>query len=178
MSSSERPNRWIAMGAVGSLVACAGSVGDLVQNAEAAQGPITPAANVLTQGAATSYRFDIAEGSLGETIDAFQKVTGLRVTMTRQGFEMLPSPGIRGEYTAERALQQILVGDRHHVSIYRLRHSRARSSDPVDGDRREHFGAGNGRFFRQVHRVATGDSADDRSHPSDSPSGTGRDHSE
>ena len=110
MNSSERPNRWIAMGAVGSLVACAGTVGDLVQNAEAAQAPITPAVNVLTQGAAVSYRFDIAEGSLGETIDAFQKVTGLRVTMARQGFDILPSPGIRGEYTAERALQQILEG--------------------------------------------------------------------
>lgn len=97
-------SRWIAMGAMGSLVACAATAGPAALPALGA-----PQVNLLAQ-TTPLFKFDIGAGSLGEAVAAFQKVTGLRITMTREGFDILPSPGIRGEFTAERALQQLLAG--------------------------------------------------------------------
>lgn len=107
--SRKKNERWIAMGAMGCLAAYTGTAGQAVQPAYAGQGPINPSINLLAQ-AAPLFRFDIGAGSLGDAVTAFQKVTGLRVVMTKEGFNILPSPGIRGEFPAERALQQLLSG--------------------------------------------------------------------
>jgi catecholate siderophore receptor len=110
---NDQAARWIAMGAMGSLVACAATAGPAALPARGAQRAANPlsgrSVSLVTQ-TAPLFRFDIAAGSLGDAIAAFEKVTGLRVTRARDGFDILPSPGIRGELTAERALQQLLAG--------------------------------------------------------------------
>jgi len=108
-AATELPSVWIAMGAMGSLVAYSASAGPAVRPAHAGQTRATPSVNVLVQNA-TTYRFDIGEESLANTVAAFQKITGLKVALAREGLGSLSSPGIRGETTAERALQQILEG--------------------------------------------------------------------
>jgi catecholate siderophore receptor len=112
-TKNEQSARWIAMGAMGSLVACAASAGPAALPAIGGQRATNPTSggsvNLVTQ-TAPLFKFDIAAGSLGEVIAAFEKVTGLRVTTNREGFNLLPSPGVRGESTAERALQQLLLG--------------------------------------------------------------------
>jgi catecholate siderophore receptor len=97
------------MGAMGGLAVCSAGAGPAVKPAYAGQTHLNTAANLFTQNTGV-FRFDIAEGTVGEAVAAFQQVTGLRVTMGRAGLEALPAAGVRGEYTAERALQQILAG--------------------------------------------------------------------
>jgi len=105
---NESPTRLIAIGAMGSLVVYAAAA-PAAEPAAGATQSARPTVNMLTQ-AAPLFRFDISAGSLGETITAFQGVTGLKVSISREGFAALTSPGLRGEFTAERALQQLLAG--------------------------------------------------------------------
>lgn len=107
--SSERPANWIAIGAMSGLVVYSATAEAAVKPAYGGQAPLAPSVHVLTQ-AQTSYRFDIPAATLGEVAAAFEKVTGLRIVMARSGLESLQSLGIRGEYSAERALQLLLVG--------------------------------------------------------------------
>jgi catecholate siderophore receptor len=105
----QRPANWLAVGAMGSLVAYSATGQPAVQPAFAAQSARIPLVNVLGQ-VTTIHRFDIPEGSMGEAIAAYEKVTNLKIVMARSGLDNLPSQGIRGEYTAERALQLLLAG--------------------------------------------------------------------
>src|SRR5688572_2686052 len=107
-SNNNRPY-WFAMGAVGLATCTAAGAPAAAQAAYAGQGLQSMSVNLLSQNAAT-LRFDIAAGTLGEVIAAYQKTSSLRVLFGREGFEILPSPGIKGDFSAERALQQILAG--------------------------------------------------------------------
>src|SRR5688572_13271262 len=108
LNKNKNASGWVAMGAMGSLVVYAAAV-PAAEPASGATPLPRPAVGVLTQ-TAPLFRFEIPEGSLGEAIVAFQGVTGLKVTPSREGFSALSSPGVRGEFTAERGLQQLLAG--------------------------------------------------------------------
>jgi catecholate siderophore receptor len=105
---SENPSRWIAMGAMGSLVAYAAAA-PAVEPASGAT-PTAPPIVALLEQAAPLFQFDIPAASLGEAMASFQKVTRLKVTPSREDFNALSTSGVRGEFTAERALQQLLAG--------------------------------------------------------------------
>src|SRR5687767_13014681 len=96
---NESPTRLIAIGAMGSLVVYAAAA-PAAEPAAGATQSARPTVNMLTQ-TAPLFRFDISAASLGEAITAFQGVTGLKVSISREGFAALTSPGLRGEFTAE-----------------------------------------------------------------------------
>jgi catecholate siderophore receptor len=59
------------------------------------------------------FRFDIPAGSLTTALAAFSAVTGLAVsvgTPLRDSIATIHSPGVKGAYTAERALEALLAG--------------------------------------------------------------------
>ena len=55
-------------------------------------------------------RFDIAAGEVAEVVEAFEKVTGWRVTVSQEGIGNLRSPGVTGVYPPEQALRTLLSG--------------------------------------------------------------------
>ncbi|HEU4596282.1 MAG TPA: TonB-dependent siderophore receptor [Pyrinomonadaceae bacterium] len=63
-----------------------------------------------TQDKAQVLRFDIPAGTLEEALNAFQRLTGLRVVISDEKMRGISSPGVSGAYTSEQALAQILVG--------------------------------------------------------------------
>lgn len=54
--------------------------------------------------------FNIAAGQLGDVIAAFEKRTGIIVSVENDSIRTIGSPGVIGNYTAESALKQILSG--------------------------------------------------------------------
>jgi catecholate siderophore receptor len=54
-------------------------------------------------------RFDISAATVGEVIEAFQKVTGIKVQITDDKIRSLASPGVSGVYTPEQALSHLLA---------------------------------------------------------------------
>jgi catecholate siderophore receptor len=60
--------------------------------------------------APTSEPFDIAPGPLGDTLAAFESLTGVAVTFATLNMREISSPGVRGRYTSEQALQELLAG--------------------------------------------------------------------
>lgn len=98
--------RWVAMGtlvaysAVGARnVALAQSV---THDAVKGQRP--------APGAQPSWRFEIPAGPLDTAVAAFGQVTGVSVSFAEDGMRTLPSPGVQGLFTADRALQKLLAG--------------------------------------------------------------------
>jgi catecholate siderophore receptor len=57
-----------------------------------------------------TQRFDIPPGPLETALATFQKLTELQVLVPNEKLRTIPSPGVSGVYTAERALAQILSG--------------------------------------------------------------------
>jgi hypothetical protein len=55
-------------------------------------------------------RFDIPPGPLETVLATFQKLTDLQVLVSDEELHAIPSPGVSGVYTVERALAQILAG--------------------------------------------------------------------
>ncbi|HEX5706645.1 MAG TPA: TonB-dependent receptor, partial [Pyrinomonadaceae bacterium] len=66
---------------------------------------------------ATVLRFDIPPGPLDAVLDAFQKVTGLRVTVRLEAIRGIQSPGVSGVFTHEQALRQLLAGTHVNYSF-------------------------------------------------------------
>jgi catecholate siderophore receptor len=62
------------------------------------------------QQALVVRRFEIAEGSLQETLGAFEKATEIHVTFSEDGIKSLHSAGVSGLYTPEQALK-VLLGE-------------------------------------------------------------------
>src|SRR6185369_3548538 len=54
-------------------------------------------------------RFDIPPGLLGETLNAFQIATGLRIETVNEAIRSLSSPGVKGFYADEQALRELLA---------------------------------------------------------------------
>jgi len=107
--SRQRASYWVTMSAVGSVMAYSAAGVETARPVYA--GPLNhnEPARVPAQNPST-HRFDIPAGALAEVMESFQKITGLSVVLARDGLAELPSPGVRGDYTADRALQQILAG--------------------------------------------------------------------
>ena len=69
------------------------------------------AASAARQVQATPLlRFDISAGPLGMVLARFEEITGFGIKTENPAILELQSPGISGVMTAERALEQILVG--------------------------------------------------------------------
>jgi catecholate siderophore receptor len=69
-----------------------------------------PVASAQTRDRARVLPFDIPAGTLETALNAFQRLTGLRVIITNESMRGLASPGVSGAHTAEQALAQILAG--------------------------------------------------------------------
>jgi catecholate siderophore receptor len=54
--------------------------------------------------------FDIPPGPLEVVLKAFEKITGITVTLSEDGIKSLPSPGVSGLRTVEQALEVLLTG--------------------------------------------------------------------
>ena len=54
--------------------------------------------------------FDIPSGTLESALISFQKTSGLQVVIPNEAMRTLPSPGVRGTYSPEQALREILRG--------------------------------------------------------------------
>ena len=54
-------------------------------------------------------RFEIAPGNLGDTLEAFARVSGISVKFTDEELRTLPSQGVTGLYTPDQALKLLLA---------------------------------------------------------------------
>ncbi|HLI86005.1 MAG TPA: TonB-dependent siderophore receptor [Bryobacteraceae bacterium] len=62
-----------------------------------------------SQGSQPARRFDIPAGPLDSALEAFRRVTAIRVRIAKEGIGAIPSPGVTGLYTPEQALQKLLA---------------------------------------------------------------------
>ena len=60
--------------------------------------------------------FDIPAGTLETVLSAFQKTTGLQVIIPNEAMRSLPSPGVKGRYSSEQALREILRDEQDHLN--------------------------------------------------------------
>ena len=97
------PKYWIvAMGAMGMLIAyCPGNSHQIVLGKARLKEDAT--AQVQQQ-----IQFDIPAGTLESVIISFQKTSGLQVVIPNEPMRSLSSPGVKGRFTAEQALREIL----------------------------------------------------------------------
>src|SRR5262245_20044555 len=58
----------------------------------------------------TVHRYDIAAGPLGEVVAAFERVSGVHVTLALASIGSIQSPGVSGSYDLEHALQAMITG--------------------------------------------------------------------
>ncbi len=65
-----------------------------------------PAAD--TEQARAGERFDIVPGPLSTAVTAFERTTGIEVTLATGALGEIHTPGVAGVFTAEQALQQML----------------------------------------------------------------------
>ena len=96
------PRYWIvAIGTMGMLVAYCPRNSHNVILGKARVNDAKTATQVLTS-------FDIPAGTLESVLFAFQKTSGLQVIIPNDGMRSIPSPGVKGRYTSEQALREIL----------------------------------------------------------------------
>ena len=99
------PKYWVvAIGTMGMLIAyCPRNSHNIVL------GKVRPSEDaVATQQ--QQIAFDIPAGTLESVLLAFQKTSGLQVVIPNDGMRTVASPGVRGSYSPEHALRQILSG--------------------------------------------------------------------
>jgi len=101
---------WMTFGAMGALLTCA-PVSAIAESPKAAK--LAPRVMEAIYGAVQaqqSQRFDIPPGPLETVLAAFQKMADLQVLLLNEKLSAVPSPGVSGVYTVEKALAQILSG--------------------------------------------------------------------
>jgi catecholate siderophore receptor len=54
--------------------------------------------------------FDLMPGPIGAVAAAFERLTGVKVTVSLEAIRTIHSPGVTGTFTIEQALQQLLAG--------------------------------------------------------------------
>jgi catecholate siderophore receptor len=99
--------RWAAMGTL--LAYSALGVTKVATAAPWAQAKGKDGTSLGPQALVTR-RFEIASGSLGDTMDAFAKVCGISMKFADDELRTLPSKGVMGLYTPDQALK-LLVAD-------------------------------------------------------------------
>jgi catecholate siderophore receptor len=99
------PKYWIvAIGTMGMLIAyCPGKSHNIVLG----KARLNEDAAVQAQ---QQIQFDIPAGTLESVLMTFQKVAGLQVVIPNEAMRPLASPGVKGRYSAEQALREILRG--------------------------------------------------------------------
>ncbi|HEU4871491.1 MAG TPA: TonB-dependent siderophore receptor [Pyrinomonadaceae bacterium] len=104
-SKRHGPKYWIvAIGTMGMLVAyCPRNSHNIVLGKVRSDND----GAVVTQQRMT---FDIPAGTLESTLVAFQKTSGLQVVIPNDAMRTIASPGVKGGFSAEQALRQILRG--------------------------------------------------------------------
>jgi len=55
-------------------------------------------------------RFDIPAGPLAEVLNTFEAVAGIEVGLSLESIGTIQSPGVKGLFTIQRALEELLVG--------------------------------------------------------------------
>ncbi len=105
------PRYWVlAFGAAGAIVAF--TVGNshrmLTAYAHNRDGKLE--ISTVVDGAFAPIDFNIPAGELKDVIDAFQKKTGIEVTVGNDLILGIASPGVVGRFTSEQALRRILNG--------------------------------------------------------------------
>ena len=104
-SKRRGPKYWVvAIGTMGMLVAyCPPNSHNLVL------GKVRPTEDtkVATQ---QQFGFEIPAGTLESVLLAFQKTSGLQVVIPNDAMRTVASPGVKGSYSPEQALRQILSG--------------------------------------------------------------------
>jgi catecholate siderophore receptor len=99
---------WAAIGALSALVAYT-PLPNRALNTVLAESRAT-AITVSSQDQAQPGRFDIPPGTLESVLVSFRNLTGIEVLIPDEKMRTLPSSGVSGVYSAEKALQQILAG--------------------------------------------------------------------
>ena len=103
-----RKTRWIAVGAFGTFVAVTAAGDRLVFSALAKQQPVARAYSE-TQ-IPTTRRYEIPPGPLDGVLSAFREISGRQVVLARPDLGSVTSPGVRGVYSIDRALEILLAG--------------------------------------------------------------------
>jgi catecholate siderophore receptor len=62
-------------------------------------------------------QFDILPGPLDGALAAFHRITGFNVTLVQDDIRTLPSPGVKGFFTPEQALGELLAGTAVHYTF-------------------------------------------------------------
>lgn len=110
-SKQRGPVYWVAMSAMGTLVAYSAFGSQTVSLARA---KTSRAAIAITQSHEQTQnetrRFDIPAGPLERALSAFQNISKLRAQVSDAEIGNINSPGVSGLYTDEQALKQILAG--------------------------------------------------------------------
>ena len=100
--------RWAAMGTLVAYSAVGARTFNLARGQDLQRPAPAGAPSNQTQGNAPVWRFNIPAGPLGTVLAAFERVTGLRVTLSRPGIAAISSPGVSGLCTAGQALAKLL----------------------------------------------------------------------
>jgi catecholate siderophore receptor len=104
------PKYLMTVGTMGALLTCA-PVSALAESPKAAR--LAPRVLEAIYGgvqAQQTQRFDIPPGPLETVLATFQKLTDLQALIPNEKLKAIPSPGVSGVYTVEKALAQILAG--------------------------------------------------------------------
>ena len=97
---------WAAISALSALMAYAPLASRAVIPVQAHE-----SLTIITgQDQSQPSRFDIPPGTIETTLDAFRSLTGIEVLIPDDKMRVLPSSGVSGVYTAEKALEKILAG--------------------------------------------------------------------
>ncbi|HWP44469.1 MAG TPA: TonB-dependent siderophore receptor, partial [Blastocatellia bacterium] len=103
--------RWIALGAVGAMMAC--TVPDsgkhslvFAQRASSAW----VATYLREHSQSQALRFDIPPGPMDTVVSSFEALTGWKVVLSNEDIRSILSPGVSGLYSVEQALKQLLAG--------------------------------------------------------------------
>ncbi|MGE0126925.1 MAG: TonB-dependent siderophore receptor [Blastocatellales bacterium] len=104
------PGHWIAMGTMGALLTCAPISSKAASSGSPMFAPSLIEAVYVAVQARQTQRFDIPPGPLETVLAVFQKLTEVQVLVPNEKLRAIPSPGVSGVHTAEKALAQILAG--------------------------------------------------------------------
>ncbi len=102
--SVEAPSRkWFAMGTLATYAMAGSSV--VLQAATPVPPAPAPSQQVNTVG-----KFAIPAGPLADVIPAFEKASGLKITIANEGIKGVTSPGVTGLLSPSQALEKMLEG--------------------------------------------------------------------
>jgi catecholate siderophore receptor len=101
------PKYWIvAIGTLGMLVAyCPANSHQIVLGKAR---PITRGDETTSEQVQRQLTFDIPSGTLESVLIAFQQVSGIEVIIPNDAMRSIASPGVRGRFTLDQALRELL----------------------------------------------------------------------